>query len=139
MAKDNKPKKFIQIPQYPGGKEALKDFIVKNLRYPKKAAENDVEGIVVLVIDIDQNGKVIRTRSKKKLGFGCDEEAKRVAKLLEFRSVKNRKMRVTAHRTINFGFKKPKKKVIPKKVESRPILQQGPMTITYTYVPKKKK
>lgn len=133
-----KPKKFIQTPQYPGGRKALAEFIKSNLKYPEKAAENNVEGVVVVVIDINEKGDVIRTRVKKKLGHGCDEEAQRVAKLLKFKPVKNRKVRVTAHRTINFNFRKPKQKKVVKKVVKK-IQQPGKnITITYTFVPKKK-
>ena len=131
-----KQKKFIQVPQYPGGRDALKQFIKDNLKYPKKAEENGIEGMVVVVIDINENGKVQKTRVKKKLGYGCDEEAQRVAKLLEFRPVKNRKIRVTAHRSINFSFRKPKKVVVKNKVKAAP--QSNSITINYTYIPKKK-
>lgn len=134
-----KQKKFIQTPQYPGGRTALAEFIKSNLKYPDKANENEIEGVVVVVIDINENGDVIRTRFKKKLGYGCDEEAQRVAKLLKFKSVKNRKVRVTAHRTINFNFRKPKQKKIIKKTVKKVIQQPGKnITITYTFVPKKK-
>lgn len=135
-----KPKKFIQVPQYPGGRDAMRKFITENLRYPKKAAESNIEGMVVVVIDINGNGKVERTRLKKRIGYGCDEEAERVAKLLKFHPTKNRKVRVTSHRTINFSFRKPKQKVVKrivKKVAQKPQAQT--MQITYTYVPKKKK
>lgn len=133
-----KQKKFIQTPQYPGGRQALAEFIKSNLKYPEKANEKNIEGMVVVVIDINEKGDVIRTRVKKKLGYGCDEEAQRVAKLLKFKSVKNRKVRVTAHRTINFSFKKPKPKKVVRKVVKK-IQQPGKnITITYTFVPKKK-
>lgn len=136
-----KPKKFIQVPQYPGGRDAMRKFITENLKYPQKAHDNNVEGMVVVVIDINGDGKVERARLKKKLGFGCDEEAKRVAKLLEFHPTKNRKVRVTSHRTINFNFRKPKKKVLAKKVvkQKAPAPASSGFTINYTYVPKKKK
>lgn len=131
-----KSKKFIQVPQYPGGRDAMRKFITEHLKYPKKAEENNIQGMVVVVIDINGAGKVERTRLKKKLGYGCDEEAKRVAKLLEFHPSKNRKVRVTSHRTINFSFRKPKSKVV-KKVAQKQTSRQ--MQITYTYIPKKKK
>lgn len=133
-----KQKKFIQTPQYPGGRKALAEFIKAHLKYPEKARENNIEGVVVLVIDINEKGEVIRTRIKKKLGYGCDEEAQRVAKLFKFKSVKNRKMRVTSHRTINFNFKKPiEKKIVKKEVKKGLNTPQKKITITYTYIPKK--
>ncbi|MEM7160955.1 MAG: energy transducer TonB [Bacteroidota bacterium] len=130
-----KPKKFIQVPQYPGGRDAMRKFITENLSYPKKAGENNIEGTVVVVIDINGDGIVERTRLKKKLGYGCDEEAQRVAKLLKFHPTKNRKVRVTSHRTINFSFRKPRKKIV-KKVIPKP--QTRSIQVVYNYVPKKK-
>jgi len=114
----------------------MKKFITENLRYPKKAEENNIEGMVVVVIDINESGKVERTRLKKKIGYGCDEEAERVAKLLKFHPTKNRKIRVTSHRTINFSFRKRTKKTVKKVVQKQAI---QPLQITYTYIPKKKK
>jgi len=131
-----KPKKFIQVPQYPGGRDAMRKFITENLKYPLKAAKNNIEGMVVVVIDINGHGEVERTRVKKKLGYGCDEEAQRVSKLLKFHPSKNRKVRVTSHRTINFSFRKPRKKIIKKVV---PQAQSQSLQINYTYVPKEKK
>jgi len=114
----------------------MKKFITENLKYPKKAADNNIEGMVVVVIDINENGKVERTRLKKRIGYGCDEEAERVAKLLKFHPTKNRKIRVTSHRTINFNFRKPRNKKVERIIQKQ---THQPLQITYTYVPKKKK
>ncbi|NNM15687.1 MAG: energy transducer TonB [Bacteroidia bacterium] len=114
-----KEEKFIKAPNYPGGMKALSLFIKRNLCYPKDAIENKVEGTVVITIDIDKHGKVIRGRVKHGLGSGCDEEALRVCKLLKFESVKNRGVKVTFHRTLNIPFKLP-------------IIQKIPANIKYT-------
>ena len=129
-----KEEKFIKTASYPGGRKALSDFIRHNLRYPKKALENETEGVVVVVIDINDKGDVIRGRIKKRLGQGCDEEALRVCKLLKFKSVKNYKRKVIYHRTMNVQFKLPKKLI----KENQSVKAPPKMTITYTYVPKKK-
>ena len=43
-----KKRNFIKKSTYPGGKEALKKLIKENLKYPKEAIENKIEGNVLL-------------------------------------------------------------------------------------------
>lgn len=126
MHKSRKPEQFIKTPGYPGGNEALSQFIRQNLRYPKEALEKGIEGVVVVEFDYNEDGQVLRTRVKKGLGHGCDEEAQRIVKMLRFRKVRQRKMRVTYHSTINIHFHRPKK-------------SQGDRSIQYTVTPAGKK
>lgn len=53
--------------------------------YPKKAAENNIRGKVVVSFDIDSTCSVRNIRLVSGIGYGCDEEA--------IRSVKNVKLR----------------------------------------------
>jgi TonB family protein len=129
--------KLLKKPTYKGGNRAMSQFIKKNIKYPKKALERKVEGVVSVRIDIDKHGKVKKAKAIKKLGSGCDEEAERVAGLLEFFVDSKRKVKLTFHKTINVTFRLPKaKKVAPPKKET--TTSTG-MQIVYTYVPSKKK
>jgi len=144
--------KLIKKPTYKGGKVAMSKFIKDNLKYPKKALEEKTEGVVTVRIDIDYEGKVRKAEVKKKLGNGCDEEAIRVASLLEFYVDSKKKVRMTFHKTINIHFRLPKKKAPakPKAVAKRSApansgfgsapssTHSGPLTVTYTYIPTKK-
>lgn len=125
MKKHRKPEQFIQAPGYPGGQEAIKEVIRKNLRYPKEAAEAGIEGIVKVDFDYDASGKVIKTTVRKGLGYGCDEEAQRVVKLLRFNRSHHRGKQVVFHSSINIKFKQPPKK-------------PAGFSYTYTYVPSSK-
>ena len=125
MSKERKPEQFIRHPSYPGGTEALREFVKKNLRYPKEAQKNKIEGTVAVKYEIDQKGNVIDAQIKSGLGHGCDEEALRVVKLLKFHVPKHRGLRVTFHKTINIHFRLPE----TKKASSEMV---------YTYVEKKK-
>ena len=58
--------------------KALINAIYKNIKYPKEAKENKVEGMVVAKFVIDKDGSVIHPEIKKALGSGCDEEVLRV-------------------------------------------------------------
>ncbi len=110
MRKEAKDKHFIKKPVYKGGPKALKKFIGENLRYPKEALENKVEGTVYLNYDINYKGEVTDARVIKSVGHGCDEEAVRVVKLLKYEVPKNRGVRVVFHKNIQIHFRLPKEK-----------------------------
>lgn len=68
-----------QQPEFPGGESALMAFIKKNLRYPAFAAENGIQGRVVLQFIVEKDGsiggiEVIRTPAEE-----LSKEAIRVA------------------------------------------------------------
>ena len=105
----------------------MKDFIYKNLKYPKQALKEKVEGMVMLRVDIDHNGKVVNAKITKSLNQECDEEAQRVVSLLKFDIPKTpRKLRVIFHKNLKVQFILPKEKPAP--------VDQ----LSYQYVEKKK-
>jgi periplasmic protein TonB len=69
-------------PSYPGGEAALKQFLESHLQYPEEALSSSVEGNVRIAFQINEKGELSNVRILKKLGAGCDEEAKRVLKLM---------------------------------------------------------
>ena len=89
-----KEKKFLRNAEYPGGSEALKKFVKENLRYPKEALLHRVGGKVFLKYEVNEKGKVHSIDLIKGIGYGCDEEAKRIVELLKYPSVKNRGVKV---------------------------------------------
>lgn len=101
--------KFLKKAIYPGGKNELNNFINKNLKYPDKAIKNNIEGIVYLKFKINPKGKVYDVIILKGIGHGCDEEAIRLVKLLNYTPPKNYKLKVTTNKKINISFKLPKK------------------------------
>ncbi|REJ83738.1 MAG: energy transducer TonB [Bacteroidetes bacterium] len=103
--KDRKPESFITQPKFPGGNKAMDQFVSSNLRYPEEAIENKVEGTVAVDFDIDVFGNVIEAKIKHGIGYGCDEEALRLVKLLKFEKKKYQGMRVVFHRSINIHFR----------------------------------
>lgn len=109
MKEQHREKKFIDLPQYPGGKKAFQEFIRKNLKYPKEALEKKIEGTVHVKYRVDGRGEVIETEVTHGLGYGCDEEAIRVVKLLKYGKAKNRGVRVTASMRTKISFKLPLK------------------------------
>lgn len=71
-----------QMPQYPGGDEALLKFIKENLKYPKEAAEGGVEGKVVIRFVVNREGTVTDVTVVRSLNAVCDQEAMRVVKMM---------------------------------------------------------
>lgn len=105
MLHNRKPESFIKSPKYPGGKKALDDFIKSNLKYPEEALENKIEGTVSVEYDVDVFGNVILAKVKHGIGYGCDEEAIRLTKLLKYEKKMYKGMRVTFHQKINIHFR----------------------------------
>ena len=131
---NQKKNSFLQKPFYPGGNEAMDAFIKKALKYPKEALEARKEGTVKVKLTMDHKGKVIHAEALNNLGYGLDEEAIRVIKLLQFQIAKNRKVRVTFHKELNIHFKLP-----PVKSKTPPQQQAAQMQYNYIYRPAKQK
>jgi TonB family protein len=105
MKKKRKPEQFIKTPAYPGGTEAMSKFIRENLRYPKAAIDNNIEGTVQVAFSFNESGRVIKTRIEHGIGYGCDEEAERIVRLFRYPRMKNKGMRVTYHSKVNIHFR----------------------------------
>jgi protein TonB len=72
-----------QAPQYTGGAEAMASFLQKNLKYPMQASRAGIQGRVFVQFTIGSDGKVENVAALKGIGFGCDEEAVRVVKMMQ--------------------------------------------------------
>ena len=62
MKKSKKPESFIHSPFYPGGNKAMDQFIHSELKYPPEAESKNIEGMVVVTISIDMDGKVYESK-----------------------------------------------------------------------------
>ena len=49
---------YIVMPQFPGGHEALRKFIRKELKYPPEARREGLEGAVIILFTVDEEGFV---------------------------------------------------------------------------------
>lgn len=97
--------KFIKVPEYPGGKQALQAFINENLRYPQDALEQHVEGVVSVGYEVDDNGMIISSKIIKGLFPSCNEEALRVVSLLKYGQSFNHGIRVKSQKKVNIYFR----------------------------------
>lgn len=136
--KHRKDDQFIKKPIYKGGIKAMREFIGKNLKYPKEALANKIEGSVQLNYDVDYKGVVTKTQVISGIGYGCDEEASRIIKLFKFEVPKNpRKLKVSFHKKIKINFKLPKERPIKKtqinyQIKITPPSSSKSKTINYT-------
>ncbi len=110
MKRQRKDKHFIKKPIYEGGPLALKQFITKNLRYPKEALAEKIEGTVVVRYSINYKGKVIDTKVISGLRGGCEAEAIRLVRLLVFTVPRNRGVKALFHKDLQIHFKLPVEK-----------------------------
>ncbi|MDW7691291.1 TonB family protein [Flammeovirgaceae bacterium SG7u.111] len=64
-----------EVPQYPGGIDALYKHVATNITYPKEARVTGVEGVVDVQFVVERNGSLSEVKVVKGIGAGCDEEA----------------------------------------------------------------
>ena len=67
-----------QMPEFPGGAEAMMKFIAGNIKYPEAAIDKNIEGRVFVSFVIEKDGSVSNVKVLRGIGGGCDEEAARV-------------------------------------------------------------
>lgn len=71
-----------QKPQFPGGDAALLAYLSKNIHYPPMAAENNIQGQVLVQFVVTKTGDVGEVRVVRGKDPDLDKEAVRVVKTL---------------------------------------------------------
>jgi TonB family protein len=135
MPSDPHKKRFLNLPKYPGGSSAYKEFITSNLKYPEEAIAANVEGSVHVEFEITDEGKVVNPRVLKGIGHGCNEEAIRLVGLLQYEKVKNRGVRVKITTKTTINFKLPGIRITyssPEKPAQKKDDTKGPASYEYT-------
>lgn len=70
------------VPEYAEGDEAMYAFINKNLKYPEEARKNNISGAVLVSFTVLVSGELTDIKVQQGIGYGCDEEAVRIMKLM---------------------------------------------------------
>ena len=70
------------MPEFPGGEQALMDFLRQEIKYPKTAARFGVQGQVVVMFVVNKDGSIGEIKIDKSVDKELDEEALRVVKKL---------------------------------------------------------
>ena len=78
-AEENKVHDFVeQMPSFPGGMGALMSWLSQNIKYPVIAAENGVEGRVIVQFVVEKDGSVNGVKVVRGKDPSLDKEAVRV-------------------------------------------------------------
>ncbi|MCT4647870.1 MAG: energy transducer TonB, partial [Carboxylicivirga sp.] len=70
------------MPEFPGGKKALKNYLEKSYKYPLKAETKKIQGRVYLSFIIDKNGNTTCVKVERSLHPLLDSEAIRIVKAM---------------------------------------------------------
>jgi len=70
------------MPEFPGGRKAMYEFLSENLVYPEMAKEQKVEGQVIVSFVVGANGSLSKIELARGIGSGCDEEALRLVSIM---------------------------------------------------------
>jgi periplasmic protein TonB len=65
-------------PTYPGGDEALMNYLKENLKYPQSAREGAIEGVVQILFIVEKDGSISNAEIYRDIGSGCGAEALRI-------------------------------------------------------------
>ena len=71
---------------YEGGKEAMYEYISKEMKYPALAKRNRIMGESIIGFTINEDGSTSGFKVLRNPGGGTGEEALRIAKLLKFKA-----------------------------------------------------
>jgi len=67
-----------ELPSYPGGTNALHEFLMSNLKYPEDAKARGIEGEVMVSYTISSEGKIINAKIMRGISPDIDAEALRL-------------------------------------------------------------
>lgn len=66
------------VPQFPGGEVAMYEFLAKHIRYPREAAERNIQGRVDVQFFVQKDGSITNVQVVNKVNPLLDAEAVRV-------------------------------------------------------------
>ncbi len=70
------PVRFTEeMPEYPGGMDALNLFLKNEIQYPQMARDNNIQGIVLIEFVVEKDGRVTNAKVINSLFPDCDKEA----------------------------------------------------------------
>lgn len=71
-----------QMPQYPGGGDAMEQFINNNIKYPAEAKAQKIQGKVYIQFIVEKDGSISEVSVRRGAHKLLDSEAMRVVKLM---------------------------------------------------------
>ena len=71
-------------PSYPGGDNVLYSYVMNNLKYPDEAIKKYISGEVMVSFDVKADSVVSNVIVISGVGYGVDEEVKKLIQTLKF-------------------------------------------------------
>mgnify|MGYP003412864597 FL=1 len=71
-----------QNPAFPGGDEALMEYLKKNLKYPSVAQDNGIQGRVIVQFVVNKDGSIVDPKVIRSVDPSLDKEAMRVVQAM---------------------------------------------------------
>ena len=71
-----------QMPEYPGGMHAMMEFLQANMKYPKDAEKQKVDGRVIVQFIVETDGSVSDVKVARQVFPSLDAEAVRVVQAM---------------------------------------------------------
>ncbi len=71
-----------EMPEFPGGMEALLAYLSKNIKYPSIAQDNNIKGRVIVEFVVNKDGSIVEPVVKRSVDTSLDNEAMRVIKAM---------------------------------------------------------
>ena len=95
-----------EMPEFPGGIEAMFDYVAKSVVYPQEAMDKEISGRVFVGFVVEKDGSISNVQVLRGIGGGCDEEAVRVVKAMpKWKPGKDKGQPVRVSFTMPFVFK----------------------------------
>ena len=67
-----------QMPQFPGGKEKLNEYLSTHVQYPKEAIEKGIQGCITVAFVVNRDGSISDPKVVRSIDSALDKEALRV-------------------------------------------------------------
>lgn len=94
-----------EMPEFPGGEMALRQFIAKSIKYPTIAAENGIQGKVYVNFVVEKDGSVGRIKVVRGVDASLDMEGLRVVRSFpKWKPGKQRGVAVAVSYTVPISF-----------------------------------
>ncbi len=78
VAEDHIFEYLEEMPEFPGGQAAMMKWLSKNINYPPIAAENNIQGRVMVSFVVEPNGSISNVKIVRGVDPNLDKEAMRV-------------------------------------------------------------
>jgi protein TonB len=71
-----------EMPAFPGGDAAFHQFLAQKISYPAAASQRNASGTVYVQFVVDEQGRIRDAEVVKGCGYGLDQEALRLVRLM---------------------------------------------------------